>query len=120
MTEIGVPGCNVLRPTLIGLLPWLDGRMGLGFGVGHLSQSARIRAQPKAPPHGGMGGLRWWWWVGVRWQQRSPQGQQRSLLVCQHTGQCGVTRWHRDCRGTGGLHTAAPEDRGGEDEACPL
>ena len=55
--EIGVPGCNMLRPTLIGLVPWPDGRLGFGFGAGHLSQSARIHDQPKAPPHGGMGAL---------------------------------------------------------------
>ena len=31
-TEIGAPGCNVLRPMLIGLAPLPDGRLGLGLG----------------------------------------------------------------------------------------
>ena len=117
---MGASGCNVLRSMLVWLVPWPDGRLGFGFGVGHLSQIACIPAQPKTPPHGGMGGSAWWWRVWVRWQQRSPQGQQQSLLVCWRTGQCGVTRWQRDWWGKGGLHTAGAGDQGGEDEACPV
>ena len=106
----------MLRPMLIGLVLWFEGRLGFGFRSGHLGKRACTRAQPKVPPHEGMGRLGWWWWVGVRWQQRSSQGQQQSLLVCQHTGQCGLTRRHKnwlasgDCT-QGGGGTKAPKMR---------
>ena len=51
-TNTGALGFNVLRPMLIGLVPWADSRFGFGFRSGHLSKRERSWAQQKALPHG--------------------------------------------------------------------